>query len=69
MFMFREILNNFGQKHVEEIWTTFKSAIHEGISKFVPIKKIRVKKSLPRVTQELNRLIRIVFIKSKKKED
>ena len=36
-----EILNTFGQKHVEEIWTAFKTAgLHEGITKFVSIKKI-----------------------------
>ena len=53
-----EILNNRQQQSVEEIWTAFKTALHNGISQFVPIKKIGPKKSLPWITQEIKRLIR-----------
>ena len=48
-----EILNNLQQQSVEEIWTAFKTALHNGISLFVPIKKIGPKKSLPWITQEI----------------
>ena len=43
---------------MEEIWTAFKTSLHNGISQFVPIKKIGPKKSLPWITQEIKRLIR-----------
>ena len=32
-----EILDNFQQESVEEIWNTFKIALQKGISQFVPI--------------------------------
>ena len=53
-----EILNNLYQKSVEDIWTALKTTIQNGISEFVPIKKISTKKSLPWLTQEIKRLIR-----------
>ena len=53
-----EILENFQQESVEEIWNTFKTALQKGISQFVPIKKIGSKKSLPWITQEIKRLVR-----------
>ena len=53
-----EILNNLQQQRVEEIWITFKTALQNGISKYVPIKKIGTKKSLPWITQEIKRLVR-----------
>ena len=53
-----EILNNLQQQSVEEIWKTFKTALQNGISKYVPIKKIGTKKSLPWITQEIKRLVR-----------
>ena len=53
-----EILNNLYQKSVEDIWTALKTTIQNGISEFVPIKKIGTKKSLPWLTQEIKRLIR-----------
>ena len=45
-----EILNNLYQKSVEDMWTAVKSAIQNGVSEFVPIKKIGTKKSLPWLT-------------------
>ena len=53
-----DILSNFQDKNVEEIWSAFKSYIHSGIKKFIPVKKIGSKRSLPWVTQEIKRLIR-----------
>ena len=53
-----EILNNLYQKSVEDIWTALKTTIQNGISEFVPIKKIGTKKSLPWLTQEIKRIIR-----------
>ena len=50
-----EILNNLQQQSVEEIWTAFKTALHSGISQFIPIKKIGPKKSLPWITQEIKK--------------
>ena len=64
-----EILDNFQQESVEEIWNTFKIALQKGISQFVPIKKIGSKKSLPWITQEIKRLVRkrdSLFQKQKK---
>ena len=52
-----DIPNNFKNKSVEEIWNAFESALQQGISQFVPVKKIGVKKSLAWVTQEIKRLI------------
>ena len=53
-----EIVNNLYQKSVEDIWTALKTTIQNGISEFIPIKKIGTKKSLPWLTQEIKRLIR-----------
>ena len=64
-----EILDNFQQESVEEIWNTFKIALQKGISQIVPIKKIGSKKSLPWITQEIKRLVRkrdSLFQKQKK---
>ena len=53
-----EILASTNSKSVEELWILFKSSINEGLSKFVPCKKIGSKRSLPWITQEIKRLIR-----------
>ena len=45
-------------KTVEQRWDSFKTAINQGISKYIPIKRFGVKKSLPWITQEIKRLIR-----------
>ena len=38
------------------MWISFKSAIDQGISKFIPIKRFGTKKSLPWIAQEIKRL-------------
>ena len=53
-----DFLVNASSKSVEELWSSFKSSINEGLKKFVPCKKIAVKRSLPWVTREIKRLIR-----------
>ncbi|MCG8046380.1 MAG: hypothetical protein JAY66_11960 [Candidatus Thiodiazotropha taylori] len=53
-----EILGRFQESTPEEIWNAFKSALNSGIEKFVPIKKLSTKSSLPWITQEIRRLIR-----------
>ena len=40
-----DILSNFQDKSVEEIWSAFKSYIHSGIKKFIPVKKIGSKRT------------------------
>ena len=49
---------NYHDKTVEQLWDSFKTAINQGISKYIPIKRFGVKKSLPWITQEIKRLIR-----------
>ena len=53
-----DLIRNCPNKTVEEMWNSFKSAIDQGISKFVPIKRFGTKKSLPWITQEIKRLAR-----------
>ena len=52
-----DLIRNCPNKTVE-MWNSFKSAIDQGISKFVPIKRFGTKKSLPWITQEMKRLAR-----------
>ena len=54
-----ELIRNCPNKTVEEMWISFKSAIDQGISKFIPIKRFGTKKSLPWITQEIKRLAQI----------
>ena len=51
-----DFMTNYENLDVEQLWNSFKSAIHQGISKCVPIKRFGVKKSLPWITQEIKRL-------------
>ena len=53
-----DFLANSTSKSVEELWTSFKSLVNEGLSRFVPCKKIGSKKSLPWIPQSIKRLIR-----------
>ena len=53
-----DFMTNYENLDVEQLWNSFKSAINQGISKFVPIKRFEVKKSLPWITQEIKRLMR-----------
>ena len=63
---FRKYISNFASDsminnenlYVVQLWNSFKSAINQDISKFVPIKRFGVKKSLPWITQEIKRLMR-----------
>ena len=52
-----DFITDYENKTVEDLWNSFKSTINQGISKFIPIKKFGVKKSLPWITQEIKRLI------------
>ena len=40
---------------VEDLWSSFKSVIHNGIAKFVPSKILGTKKSLPWITQPIKK--------------
>ena len=53
-----EILCSFQESTVEEIWNALKTALDSGIQKFIPIKKLSSKRSLPWITQEIRRLMR-----------
>lgn len=53
-----EIFENLLTGSVQDIWDVFKAALQQGISQFVPTKKLGAKKSLPWVMQEIKRLIR-----------
>ena len=53
-----DLIRNCSNKTVEEMWNSFKSAIDQGISKIVPIKRFGTKKSLPWITEEIKRLAR-----------
>lgn len=53
-----DFMTNYETFTVEQSWNSFKSAINQGISKFVPIKRFGEKKSLPWITQEIKRLVR-----------
>ena len=53
-----DFLANSTSKSVEELWTSFKSWVNEGLSRFIPCKKIGSKKRLPWITQSIKRLIR-----------
>ena len=55
-------------KSVEELWTSFKSSVNEGLSTFVSCKQIGSKKSLSWITQEIKRFIRKKKKKKKKKK-
>ena len=43
---------------VEQLWSSFKTSVNEGLAKFVPCKKFGSKRSFPWITQEIKRLIR-----------
>ena len=49
---------NYDHKSVEEVWVSFKSAINQDIVKFITIKRLRAKRSLPWITREIEGLIR-----------
>ena len=53
-----ELMKDHPSKSVEDLWSSFKSVIHNGIAKFVPRKILGTKKSLPWITQPIKRLIR-----------
>ena len=53
-----ELLKDHPSKSVEDLWSSFKSVIHNGIAKFVPSKILGTKKTLPWITQPIKRLIR-----------
>ena len=53
-----ELLKDHPSKSVKDLWSSFKSVIHNGIPKFVPSKILGTKKSLPWITQPIKRLIR-----------
>ena len=53
-----EIVASTTSTSVEKLLILLKSSINEGLSKFVPCKKIGSKRSLPWITQEIKRLIR-----------
>ena len=55
---YEELLKDHPSKPVEDLWSSFKSVIHNGIAKFVPNKILGTKKSLPWITQPIKRLIR-----------
>ena len=50
-----ELLKDHPSKSVEDLWSSFKSAIHNGIAKFVPSKILGTKKSLPWITQPIKK--------------
>ena len=52
-----ELLKDHTSKSVEDLWSSFKGVIHNGIAKFVPDKTLGTKKSLPWITQPIKRLI------------
>ena len=53
-----DLMTNHENLDVEQLWNSLKSAINQGISKFVPIKWFGVKKNLPWITQEIKWLMR-----------
>ncbi len=53
-----DILKDYEILSIDELWSKFKSTVHAGIDKYVPIKRCGSKKALPWVTQEIKRLIR-----------
>ena len=53
-----DFLANTASQLLAELWTSFKSSVNEGISRFVPSNKNGSKRSLPWITQEIKRLIR-----------
>ena len=46
------LLANPTSKSVEELWTSFKSSLNEGLTRFVPCEKIGSKGSLPWITPD-----------------
>ena len=52
------LILNYKNKTVEQLWNSFKSAINQGISKFIPIKRFGAKRSRPWITKEIKRLVR-----------
>ena len=53
-----KMLRQFQESTVEAIWNALKTACDSGIQQFVPIKKLSSKCSLPKITQEIRRLLR-----------
>ena len=53
-----ELLKDHPSKSIEDLWSSFKSVIHNGIAKFVPSKILGTKKSLLWITQPIKRIIR-----------
>ena len=53
-----DFLANSTSKSVEELRTSFKPSVNEGLSRFVSCRKIGSKKSLPWIMQSIKRLIR-----------
>ena len=52
-----EILKKAESLTVEELWVQFKNTLEEGISKFIPTKRIIAKPSLPWITKSVKKLI------------
>ena len=52
-----ELLKDHPSKSVEDLWSSFKSVIHNGIAKFVPSKTLGTKKSLPWIAQPIKNLL------------
>ena len=48
-----DFMLNYENKSVEKLWISFKSATYQGIVKFIPIKRLRAKRSLPWITREI----------------
>ena len=53
-----DFMLNYENKTVEQLWNSLKSAINQGFSKFIPIKRFGAKRSLPRITKQIKRLVR-----------
>ena len=52
-----ELLQICDSLSVEDLWTQFKNILEAGIAKYVPLKRIGFKKSLPWVNKEIKKLI------------
>ena len=48
----RTLLASYSSESVEQLWSSFKSSVNEGLKKFVPCKKIGAKSSLPWVLKK-----------------
>ena len=65
----QEILKLADTLSVEDLWLKLKTTIETGISKYVPSKKIKSKRSLPWITKQIKKLIHkrdVLYQKAKK---